>query len=697
MQEKADFSPRLAVTAILPLEEGEWGDTRDTSEAPLELVAAAYGGTLTPEFEALVTVVQGMLAPLRDDISMLTARLDKSELGSSRSKVAETPGGPAKPPPKPQPKPPTGPKPTQTRAQVSKAPPPPREVPTPAKRGWNKPAEVGINITDSSVRQHANTTKLASAAASAQGRTPAGNPRQGARQPTTQTEVTMVRHGGFEDTEREKTLRARAPQSIVLDVRTSLEKNMEAPIKVLGGRWSSAVEKTGNFTFVLAGDVGEEAIKAAKSYLCRPFPGAEVIPNAGWVWVQLRGVSTTDSDGNLWDQDDLLRETCQNPVFEHAPLCFTPFWQVPPHKIQTETSTVMVAFRDVSGEIVKEAQVKGIYMFGRRVKLVVCGDHPSVIQCGRCHELGHHTNSPICHIPRTATRCYICGGAHDFKAHNFHCKGTHEVAGICDCRLKCIVCSKFGHHARGRGCPKRGNFAPPRLASARGPKEPAAPKGNEKELTTAPPPQNPPTLQEEDWTNVTHKARKKKKRTDPPSEPAPAAAPTPHPARTAPTPKEKQRIPPAKTPAAAPTTSKPRARIVTAATDTAPKGESYDEMLGRQAAERIAARWTTNRGQAPVGKATDPPTPASLPTEAERLEHILNNAPGPLSGPGPRFVTKERLAELDAERTTVYMKDGTAMTVWKSDIQATPLPNAIIVATEHNPNIAPPRLDERNA
>ena len=142
-----------------------------------------------------------------------------------------------------------------------------------------------------------------------------------------------------------------------------------------------------------------------------------------------------------------MGEICQNPVFKQAPLCFTPYWQVPPHKIQTETSTVMLAFHDVSGETVKWAHAKGMYMFGRRVKFVVCSDHPSVIQCGGCHKLGHHTNSLVCCTPKSATRCYFCGGLHDAKAHSFHCKGKHEVAGICDCHLKRIVCSKFGHHA----------------------------------------------------------------------------------------------------------------------------------------------------------------------------------------------------------------------------------------------------------
>ena len=137
MLEQADLSPRVAVaSAILPQEEGEWGDARDSSEAPLELVAAAYGGTLTPDFTALVTVVQGMLAPLRDDISMLSAHLNKQEFGGPSPKDTTPKAGPARSTPtNPQQAPPGVTQPTQAAARATKAPPPPSETPAPVRRG----------------------------------------------------------------------------------------------------------------------------------------------------------------------------------------------------------------------------------------------------------------------------------------------------------------------------------------------------------------------------------------------------------------------------------------------------------------------------------------------------------------------------------------------------------------------------------
>ena len=178
---------------------------------------------------------------------------------------------------------------------------------------------------------------------------------------------------------------------------------------------------------------------------------------------------------------------------------------------------------------------------------------------------------------------------------------------------------------------------------------------------------------------------------------APPATPATRPAQTAPPPLAEEQDLPSVTLTPASTTSKPQARLVTKETDTACKGETYDKMLGWQAAECNAAHWLANHSKAPAGKATDTPATMSTLTEVERLDLILNAAPGPLSGPGPCFVTKERCAELDAEHMTVYMSNGELLSVWKANIQSTPLPNAVIITTEHNPINALPRLDEQNA
>ena len=47
--------------------------------------------------------------------------------------------------------------------------------------------------------------------------------------------------------------------------------------------------------------------------------------------------------------------------------------------------------------------------------------------------------------------------------HDYECKGQHRTPGRCNCTPKCLLCGNTGHHARSRKCPKRGDFAPPRL------------------------------------------------------------------------------------------------------------------------------------------------------------------------------------------------------------------------------------------
>ncbi|KAH9019549.1 hypothetical protein EDB85DRAFT_1896590 [Lactarius pseudohatsudake] len=239
--------------------------------------------------------------------------------------------------------------------------------------------------------------------------------------------------GGFLDNRREADLRGRHPQTIVMEVRTLLEKSTRNPVKVLGGRWSSNYQKTGNFIFVLAGDVPVEVLSSFEKWLCAPFPGGTLVPTKGWTWAQMRGVPTSDGTGRIWEMDELLKEACSNLVLGNAFICSAPRWQIEPVKIHSETATVLIAYADPKGEVTRQALTEGIWMFGSQVKFVRAGNKPTLIQCGRCHELGHNRSSRL-------------------------------LAGTCDCRLKCILCGKAGHNARSRDCSKHGDFAPPHLA-----------------------------------------------------------------------------------------------------------------------------------------------------------------------------------------------------------------------------------------
>jgi hypothetical protein len=102
-------------------------------------------------------------------------------------------------------------------------------------------------------------------------------------------------------------------------------------------------------------------------------------------------------------------------------------------------------------------------MFGHQVKFVRAGDSASLVQCSRCHMVGHYFSSPKCRLPPGANKCFRCGGPHHSDNHDFECTGPHAVQGVCNCPKKCILCKGNGHTACDKACPQRGDFAPLRL------------------------------------------------------------------------------------------------------------------------------------------------------------------------------------------------------------------------------------------
>jgi hypothetical protein len=242
------------------------------------------------------------------------------------------------------------------------------------------------------------------------------------------------------------------------------------PPIILRGRWSETVERTGNFVFQFAGNLSPSIIASYQESLCSHFPAAEsacVVPTTGWTWVQLRGVDTAlrvrDSE-TVYTGDELLTAFRANPCFNDITICVKLHWQGNPANFRKQAAMVITAILDENNEVCQRASREGVYMFGRQVKFVRAGSSPSLVQCSRCHEVGHYFTSPKCRW--TTSRCYRCGGGHDTRDHNFECKKVHKVVGVCNCIFKCILCKGSGHNAREKKCPVRGDFVPPRLPRA---------------------------------------------------------------------------------------------------------------------------------------------------------------------------------------------------------------------------------------
>jgi hypothetical protein len=302
-----------------------------------------------------------------------------------------------------------------------------------------------------------------------QGRTPAGHPRRANQArpvaPNT-TEVTIIRFGGIDNDVMEQAVKKCGPPDLVRDLQRRFAAAVAKPPKILSGRWAVT---DGNFVLTFAGELSAALIFSYR-HIVRSLFGefVELCPVRGFTWAQLRGVSTMDERGVV--REDLAAELGSNPLFARTLMPVPPYFQVNPERIRSDTGTVIFAFIDEDNALTTQAARDGVCMYGTRVKYVHCGDKPNLIQCGRCHELGHHKNAKSCKVPRTAVRCVRCGRHHATADHDSICAAkTHTKAGVCNCTYKCLLCKQNGHDARSRQCPMRGDFAPPRLAVVQGP------------------------------------------------------------------------------------------------------------------------------------------------------------------------------------------------------------------------------------
>jgi hypothetical protein len=300
---------------------------------------------------------------------------------------------------------------------------------------------------------------------------PSGKPKPGhSAAPLGFTDVVVIREGGASDKEVEEAFRRRLPVDIAQAAQRALNALVRVPPIILRGRWSETVEKTGNFVFRFAGDLSPQIINSYQESLCSHFPTSEsacIVPTTGWTWVQFRGVDIARREGDsdiIYTSEELTTAIRANPCFNHTTFCVRPHWQGNPANFRGPAATVIVAILDVDNSTCQRASSEGVCMFGRRIKFVRAGASPSLVQCSRCHEIGHYYTSPKCRW--TTSRCYRCGGSHDARDHDFECKKQHKVVGVCDCVPKCLLCKNSGHHACEKGCPARGDFVPPRLPRA---------------------------------------------------------------------------------------------------------------------------------------------------------------------------------------------------------------------------------------
>ena len=315
------------------------------------------------------------------------------------------------------------------------------------------------------------------------------------------TEVTIIRHGGVKGDE-EARIRARSAANIVAEVQNTLQKKTAHPPRIVSGRWSSRVDITGNFVYLIQGVLSCKEVLGLSTTLCGPFPGdCYAVPSDGWMWAHIRGVPTSLEEGAVLNNEDLAKELFSNSALQGLFIPGMPSWLQHPRFVATQSkATVMFAYVDKDGETTKKLAKEAIYMFGSQVQFVPVGNKPIQQQCSKCWALGHKFGE--CKLGEGEVKCFVCGGKHHGSTHDFECAGKHKTPGVCDCKFKCMLCGDHKHNAASINCPKKINVLVTKKQWLRIEKEK---RGNREEERTQLAPQNPQVrrhkkTQEREWT-----------------------------------------------------------------------------------------------------------------------------------------------------------------------------------------------------
>ena len=274
---------------------------------------------------------------------------------------------------------------------------------------------------------------------------------------TSSTEVTIIQHRGVKGGE-EAHIRARDAANIVAEVQSALQKKMAHPPRILSGRWSSRVDITGNFVYLIQGVLSCKEVLGLSTTLCSPFPGdCYAVPSDRWMWAHIHGVPTSWEEGTVFNNEELAKELFTNVALQGLFIPGMPCWIQHPRFVAAQTkATVMFTYVDKDGETTKKLSKEAIYMFGSQVQFVPVGNKPIQVQCSKCWALGHKFGD--CKLGEGEVKCFVCGGKHHGSTHDYECTGKHQTPGVCDCKNKCLLCGDTKHNAASINCPKKINI-----------------------------------------------------------------------------------------------------------------------------------------------------------------------------------------------------------------------------------------------
>ena len=227
--------------------------------------------------------------------------------------------------------------------------------------------------------------------------------------------------------------------------------------RIISRRWSSRVDITGNFVFLIQGVLSCKEVLGMSTILCKPFPGdCYAVPSNRWMWAHICGVPTSLEEGAVFNNKELAKELFTNVSLQGLFIPNMPSWIQHPRFVATQAkATVMFAYIDKDRETTKKLSKEAIYMFGSQVQFVPVGNKPIQVQCSKCWSLGHKFGD--CKLGKGEVKCFICGGKHHGSTHDYECTGKHKTPRVCDCKHKCMLCGDTKHNTASIYCPKKIN------------------------------------------------------------------------------------------------------------------------------------------------------------------------------------------------------------------------------------------------
>ena len=182
----------------------------------------------------------------------------------------------------------------------------------------------------------------------------------------------------------------------------------------------------GNFVLSFDGCIPFDVIQSYKRLLLAPFFGSgQLCPSMGWTRFAIHGVPVWEDYDNykFFGPDAILQETRSLPGLWKAVFAMQPRWLKPVVDLTGDYSSITFAVSDPDGAITNTLLNGRAALFGKEVTVQKWIDKPALIQCSRCHALGHNKalRTRTCTLGKDSVKCHLCGGAHRSDKHDQHC------------------------------------------------------------------------------------------------------------------------------------------------------------------------------------------------------------------------------------------------------------------------------------